>query len=149
MNQEKYYLTSTEHRDFVSVRECNFIGAIDYRGHTKGVQQGVLVKVHPGIFHEIPGKGRVELNHFVILPRHESNGLFPIKQWPVHVYVYQILNEDILKTRQINNDKDVYMLAWAELHDTYESAKKTSDQYYEMNPRESDDKEKKRFNPEY
>ena len=77
----------------------------------------MLVRVDP----PVTGPGGETVVDLILSPRFEGSSLFPVTEWPCHVYVARILNEAVMHTLFVGTD-DVEMLAWGAIHPSREEA---------------------------
>ena len=75
------------------------------------------IEINPVI--EIKGKNIKDL---IIFPRLEGMTLYPINHWPLSIYIYLALNENIYKIGKFAAE-EVEMVAWGELYSTLEDAR--------------------------
>ena len=75
----------------------------------------MLVSISPAIVGQKYGLGSREIDRLILSTRLTETTLFPIQEWPTHVYVMRIKNDSILATLVINKD-DVEMIGWGTLH---------------------------------
>lgn len=86
----------------------------------------LLLRVDPPIsFQDEHGFESRPLHQVIVASRFREEPLFPITQWPVHVYVLESLVPD--PERRDRLQKTEYQLvAWAELYPTEEDARRKS-----------------------
>jgi hypothetical protein len=81
----------------------------------------MLVRIDPPILGQKYGLGALNIDHLILSARLAGRSLYPIKEWPCHVYVMRIVNDQILKTLFLGK-ADVQMISWGTLHRTFEEA---------------------------
>ena len=79
----------------------------------------MLVEIEPPLIGQTYGLGGREISSLIISSRYEGTTLFPVKEWPCHVYVARILDEGILKTLTFTRDQ-VEVIAWGMIFPTIE-----------------------------
>jgi hypothetical protein len=114
-----FYLSSSEHRgDLARVR---------------GVRRGprlagphdaeyLLASVEPPIIGQQFGLGGKDIDLVVLSPHYEGDSLFPVRRYPLHVYIYRMQNADAAKKERLDA-KDVELIAWGEVYSTEEAAR--------------------------
>ena len=65
----------------------------------------------PPIIGQRYGLGGNDVTQLILATRHEGITLFPVTEWPAHVYVYRILDETLLK-QKVFEDHQVETIAW-------------------------------------
>ncbi|MDE2126012.1 MAG: hypothetical protein KGJ62_05420 [Armatimonadetes bacterium] len=81
----------------------------------------MLVAVDPPVVGQPYGMGGEDIASVILSPRFEGSSLFPVTEWPCHVYVARILNESVTRTLFVGPD-DVEMMAWATIYRVQEEA---------------------------
>jgi hypothetical protein len=71
----------------------------------------LLVNIAPAIPGQRYGLGDKEITQLILASRHEGVTLFPVTEWPAHVYVFRILDGALLK-QAIFQPHQVEMIAW-------------------------------------
>jgi hypothetical protein len=75
----------------------------------------MLVHISPEILGQKFGLGAKNIDRLILSTRLAGTSLYPIQQWPCHVYVMRIKNEEILTSRCLEAE-DVEMISWGTLH---------------------------------
>lgn len=57
----------------------------------------LLVDIAPPLLGQRYGLGDKDITQLIIATRHQGFTLFPVTEWPAHVYVFRILDESLLK----------------------------------------------------
>ncbi len=81
----------------------------------------MLVRIEPRIVGQKYGLGALELDRLILSGRLAGSTLYPIRNWPCHVYVMRITNKRILAGASFG-EEDVEMIAWGTLHRSREGA---------------------------
>ncbi len=112
-----FYMGSMEHTgDLGRPRACRSLGRVVGRTGADFLR----IEVDPPFEgSSINREGR--LSEVVVSPHFEGDTLFPIRAYPVSVYVYAARRAGALTREPIEAD-DVEVIAWAELYDTAEAA---------------------------
>lgn len=72
----------------------------------------LLVEIAPPVIGQRYGLGDQDITHLILASRHQGVTLFPVTEWPAHVYVYRIL-DDALFRQEVFEAHQVEMIAWA------------------------------------
>lgn len=85
----------------------------------------LLVRVDPPLWGgDQPGGVPARyLDKLVLATRHFDASLFPIRKWPVYVFVMVPLVDDV-EQRDVIHDDEAVLLAWAELYRTERAARR-------------------------
>jgi hypothetical protein len=81
----------------------------------------MLVGIDPPLIGQQFGMGSLDICDLILSTRHQGYTLFPVTEWPSHVYVSRILDESILGTSYIDTEK-VELIAWGLIFPTAEEA---------------------------
>lgn len=81
----------------------------------------MLVEVDPPFTGQEPGLGGKDVKTLILSARHVGFSLFPINEWPLHVYVARILDDNILKTLSFTRSQ-VEIIAWGVIFRTNDEA---------------------------
>lgn len=76
----------------------------------------LLIRVTPpveGQRYNVPGP----INELVIAARHKGVSLFPVRKWPVEVYVLRVLIENSAE-RDVLKDEELALIDWATIYDS-------------------------------
>lgn len=84
----------------------------------------MLVRVEPSFRDE--QIGHVEVDRLILSTRLKPHSLYPIKEWPAHVYVARVIEPTILKRLEFTKT-DVELIAWGTLFRTLEDARVFAD----------------------
>ena len=82
----------------------------------------MLVEIDPPVIGQHYGLGSKDITNLILSSRHEGFTLFPVKEWPCHVYVARILDDAIPKTTSFTRDQ-VEVIAWGMIFRTLDEAK--------------------------
>jgi hypothetical protein len=81
----------------------------------------MLVEIEPTLLGQPFGLGDRNVSRLILSARHQGYTLYPITEWPSHVYVSRILDETILETLVFTKEQ-VELIAWAMIFRTMEEA---------------------------
>jgi hypothetical protein len=82
----------------------------------------MLVEVEPPLIGQDHGQGALNISQLVLSSRYQGDTLYPIGQWPCHVYIARILDESISETLYFTKEQ-VEIIAWGMIFRTIEDAK--------------------------
>lgn len=71
----------------------------------------LLVDIAPPMSGQEYGLGDKDIGQLIIATRHKGVTLFPVTEWPAHVYVFRLLDEGVLK-QAVFEAHQVEMIAW-------------------------------------
>lgn len=80
----------------------------------------MLVRVEPAFRDDRIGP--LELDQLILSTRLRPYSLYPITEWPVHVYVTRVVDPAILKTLNFTKEQ-VELIGWGMLFQTLEAAR--------------------------
>lgn len=81
----------------------------------------MLVEIEPALIGQPFGLGDRDISRLILSTRHQGYTLFPITEWPSHVYVTRILDEAILQTSSFTKEQ-IELIAWARIYRTLKEA---------------------------
>lgn len=81
----------------------------------------MLIKIEPPLLGQHFGQGDKNIYRLIISTRLEGRTLYPISEWPAHVYVARILDPGIMDTGCFSKDQ-VELIAWATIFRTFGEA---------------------------
>ena len=81
----------------------------------------MLIEIEPSLIGQNYGLGGKDITNLILSVRHEGFSLFPVKEWPCHVYVARILDDAITKTLTFGRDQ-VEIIAWGMIFRTFDEA---------------------------
>jgi hypothetical protein len=119
MEQPDFFLASTESYNLQEPREVFILKIL----HGTYRDDFMLVKIEPPIIGQRYGLGGKDISEVVIVSRHESESLLNIKDWPMSVHVARPLVDDLKKKNSLD-EKEIELIAWAEIYKTEEDAMK-------------------------
>lgn len=88
----------------------------------------MLVEIDPPVIGQYYGLGGKDITNLILSARHEGFSLFPVKEWPCHVYVARILDDAITTTLTFTRDQ-VEVIAWGVIFRSVEEAATLAEQY--------------------
>jgi len=117
-NKADFYLTTAGESEKLAVpRACWVKGRL--KDHVR--DDYMLIRIEPSLVGQGFGLGDKDILDLIISTRFEGVSLFPITEWPSHVYVARVLDEEIVKTLVIRKDQ-VELVAWGMLFKTFDEA---------------------------
>jgi|SRR5579863_4577273 len=117
-SKPNFFLTAAGENDALAVpRAC----WLKRRMRDPVSDQHMLVEIEPSLFGQSYGLGTHNIECLVISSRYSGISLFPIGQWPCHVYVARILDETITETLVFTHNQ-VEIIAWGRLYPTLDEA---------------------------
>jgi hypothetical protein len=81
----------------------------------------MLVEIEPPVIGQNYGLGGEDISNLILSARHEGFSLFPVKEWPCHVYIARILDDTITKTLTFTRGQ-VEIIAWGMIFCTLDEA---------------------------
>ena len=81
----------------------------------------MLVEIEPPVIGQNYGLGGEDISNLILSTRHEGFSLFPVKEWPCHVYIARILDDAITQTLTFTRDQ-VEIIAWGIIFRTFDEA---------------------------
>ena len=106
-----------EHQELTSPRACWIIGRL--KDNVR--DDHMLVEIDPPLIGQRYGLGENDIRTLILSARHQGYTLFPIMEWPSHVYVSRILDKKIQDTGTFSGNQ-VEVVAWAMIFRTLEDA---------------------------
>src|SRR5438132_10011014 len=85
----------------------------------------MLIQINPPLIGQRYGLADKDIVNLVLSSRFEGDSLFPVKQWPCHVYISRILDEKIEKTLEFTRDQ-VEIIAWGIMFRALDEANRQS-----------------------
>ncbi len=114
-----YFLTTAgEFEGLAEPRACWQKGRL--RNHVR--DDYMLIEIKPPLAGQGFGLGDNDIVNIIISTKHKGFSLFPITEWPSHVYVARIIDDAALQTPTFTA-KQVELIAWGYLGRTYDEAK--------------------------
>jgi hypothetical protein len=117
-NKADFYLTTAGESEKLAVPRACWL-----KGRLKDCVRDdcMLIRIEPALVGQGFGLGDKDIFDLIISPRFDGGSLFPITEWPNHVYVARILDEEIMKTLVIRSDQ-AELIAWGMLFKTFDEA---------------------------
>ena len=81
----------------------------------------MLIEIEPPLIGQAYGLGDRDITNLLISSHLQGFTLFPIREWPCHVYITRILDESITKTLVFTKGQ-VEMIGWGAIYRTIEEA---------------------------
>lgn len=114
MNQiPDFYMTSSEDSRLRQLRKCLSIK----RYHASNRDDYLLIQITPPLDGDDFGIVGVQIHELILATRHKGISLFPVKKWPVDVYVLRVLIDNPVE-RDTIMDNEMTLIGWAELYDS-------------------------------
>jgi hypothetical protein len=120
-SQPSFYLVSGERSDPVYPTACWPIRRLS--DHIR--DDYMAVRINPEIPGQKYGLGFRDIDYLLLSTRLAGTTLYPITEWPCHVYVIRVVNENILTNSEFGKS-DVEVIGWGTIHKTKEEASKAS-----------------------
>lgn len=86
-----------------------------------GRDDWMLVAIEPPVIGQPYGLGGEDIYHLLLATRHQGQSLFPVSEWPAHVYAVRLLNNSIPDGQEFD-PAQTQLIEWGRLHRTYEDA---------------------------
>jgi hypothetical protein len=119
--QPSFYLVSGERSDPVRPTACWPIRRLS--DHFR--DDYMAVRINPAIPGQKYGLGSRDIDYLVLSTRLAGTTLYPISEWPCHVYVIRVVDDGIFTTSEFEKN-DVEVIGWGTIHKTKEDASKAS-----------------------
>lgn len=81
----------------------------------------MLVEIKPVLIGQSFGLKEQDISSLILSARHQGYSLFPVTEWPSHVYVARVLDATVLQTHTFTKDQ-IELIAWAMIFRTFEEA---------------------------
>jgi len=81
----------------------------------------MLAAIEPPIVGQTFGLGDEDIYQVLLATRLQGRTLFPIAEWPAHVYVVRLLDRSIVDQQEFD-DSQTQLIEWGVLYRTYEDA---------------------------
>ena len=82
----------------------------------------MLIEVEPSVIGQAYGLGGQDIRRLVLSARYQGETLYPVREWPCHVYVARILDESIANALAFTKEQ-VEVIAWGMIFQTIEEAR--------------------------
>jgi hypothetical protein len=86
----------------------------------------LLIDITPSIIGKTYGLGGDDITQLILATRHVGVTLFPVTEWPAHVYVYRILDDTIL-SQDVFDASQIEMIAWGIIYRSLSNAANCAD----------------------
>jgi hypothetical protein len=77
----------------------------------------MLVAIKPPVAGQPYGLGGEDVFHLLLATKWEGQTLWPVSQWPVHVYVLRLLDKSTSNQLEFDSTQ-AQLIDWGELHQT-------------------------------
>lgn len=81
----------------------------------------MLIEIEPPVIGQKYGLGNQDITNLILSSRYEGFSLFPVKEWPCHVYIARILDDAVIRTLAFTRSQ-VEIIAWGMIFRTLEEA---------------------------
>jgi len=113
-----FYLTTAEEYGLLSLpRACRQLG----RFADVNRDDYMLVEIDPPLIGQSFGLGDKDITRLLLSTRHQGHSLFPIDEWPAHVYVTRLLDQKVISNNRFSAQQ-VELIAWGLLFRNYSEA---------------------------
>jgi hypothetical protein len=123
MNEQMpdFYLTSSEDHRLNQPRKCYRVR----RFPANRRDDYLLIRISPPIEGRNFGLGDIEVSEVVIASRHNGVSLFPVKKWPISVYLLHTIVQNPAE-RTMLRENELTLIGWAEIYDTLTGLRSTA-----------------------
>ena len=112
-----YLTTAGEYKLLSKPRACRFVR----RMRDINRDDYMLVEIDPPLIDQSFGLGGIDVTTLLLATRHQGWSLFPVKEWPTHVYVARIVDPKLLEATVFTRDQ-VQLIAWGMVFDDLQEA---------------------------
>lgn len=88
----------------------------------------MLVRVEPPVIGQNYGLGSEDISHLILTAKYEGVSLFPIKEWPCHVYVSRILSDSVISALKFTASQ-IEVIAWGIIFRNFDEAREHAKQF--------------------
>jgi hypothetical protein len=81
----------------------------------------LLVEIEPPVIGQKYGLGSEDITTLILSARYDGFSLFPVREWPCHVYVARILDAAVVRTLVFTRTQ-VEIIAWGMIFRTLDEA---------------------------
>lgn len=81
----------------------------------------MLIEVTPPVIGQPYGLGNRDITELIISARYQGSTLFPITEWPCHVYIARVLDQNVIESLTFSKEQ-VEVIAWGRIFRTVEEA---------------------------
>jgi hypothetical protein len=112
MNEQApdFYMKSSEDYRLNRLRKCY----VEKRIHASRRDDYLLIRISPELDGDSFDLPNTSIENIIIATRHNGVSLFPIRKWPVAVYVLHALVEYPAERDKLR-DEELKLIGWAEL----------------------------------
>ena len=118
-DQPDFYIASSEGYDMEVPRRCFRIKRL----RSNNRDDLLLMRIDPPLVGQKFGLGAKDIDVVLIATRHKGESLFPVGTWPVCVHVARVILDNP-QTRDLIHENELESIAWAEIYETEETARK-------------------------
>jgi hypothetical protein len=124
-DRETFYLTTAgEYSLLARPRACRNLGRLS--DHLR--DDYMVVEISPPLIGQPFGLGGQDICRLVLATRHQGHTLFPIDEWPAHVYVTRLRDGEVAVPGFVAPEQ-IELIAWGQLFPNYEEAEREALQY--------------------
>ena len=81
----------------------------------------MFIDINPPLIGQRFGLGAQDITHLILSPKYEGVSLFPVEEWPCHVYVSRIVDDTITTTLTFTRSQ-IEVVAWGMIFCTVDEA---------------------------
>lgn len=81
----------------------------------------MLIDIEPELTGQSLGRGAADITRLIISAFFQETTLYPVSEWPFHVYVARIVDDTVLESHTFTREQ-VELIAWGTLFRTREEA---------------------------
>jgi hypothetical protein len=96
-----------ENEELASPRACWLDGRLNGPQH----DDHMLVEIHPPLIGQGYGLGGADITNLILSSKYEGVSLFPVTEWPCHVYIARLLDPLVIKTMTFTKEQ-IEVIAW-------------------------------------
>ena len=112
-----YLTTAGEYRLLSKPRVCRFVKRL----RDVNRDDYMLVEIDPPLIGQSFGLGGTDITNLLLSTRHKGYTLYPVKEWPTHVYVARITDPKVFESESFTRDQ-VELIAWGAVFNDLEKA---------------------------
>jgi hypothetical protein len=126
MREPDFFLTAAGEvmGDLATVRAC----LAEARLRDAIRDDHMLVEIDPPLIGQAYGLGGQDIAYLILSARFQGSTLFPVKEWPCHVFISRILDSNIM-TSLVFAKEQVEIVGWGMIFPTLEDANAQSKEH--------------------
>lgn len=87
----------------------------------------MLIEVAPPVMGQPYGLGSRDIGELIISARFQGSTLFPITEWPCHVYIARVLDRGVIESLAVSKKEQIEVIAWGSIFRTLEEVRTSGD----------------------